>query len=105
MPIPDRESLHLACSRFVNLPEAERISRAEPARQIPFNILLQQRCNTPPLLIPEHLRQAEFRPAVAAEAELIGTEHTACKPCAVKDSIRCQNRHCTERRTHNGHSN
>jgi hypothetical protein len=103
MPIPDQENLPLACSRLPNLPEAERISRAEPAERIPVTILLLQRCGTPPLAIPKHLWQADFRPVVAAE--LIGTEHMSCKSCTVEDSIRCQKKHCTERRTQHGHSN
>jgi hypothetical protein len=103
MPIPDQENLPLAYSRLPILPEAEPISRAEPAERIPLTILLPQPCGTPPLFVPKHLRQADFRPAVAAE--LIGTEHISCRPCAVEDSIRCQNKHCTERRTHHGHSN
>jgi hypothetical protein len=105
MPIPDQENLPLAYSRLPNLPEAELISRAEPAERIPLIILLPQPCGTPPLFIPKRLRQADSRTAVAAEAELIGTEHISCGSCAVEDSIRCQNNHCTERRTHHGHSN
>jgi hypothetical protein len=105
MPIPDQDNLPLACSRLLNLPEVEWISPAEPAERIPVTILLLQPCSTPPLSILKHLRQADFRPAVAAEAELIGTGHMSCKSCAVEDSIRCQNKHCTERRTHHGHSN
>ena len=105
MPIPDQENLPLACSRLPNLPTAERISRAEPAERIPVTILLLQRCASGPLSIPKHLRQAEFGPAVTAGVELIGTGHMSCNSCAVEDSIRCQNKHCTERRTHHGHSN
>jgi hypothetical protein len=36
---------------------------------------------------------------------LIGAGQMSCKSCAVEDSIRCQNQHCTERRTHHGDSN
>jgi hypothetical protein len=105
MPIPDQPNFPLACSRLQNLPEAELIGRDEPAERIPLTILLPQPFGTPPLFIPRHLRQADFRTAVAEEAELIGTEHISCKSCAVEDSIRCQNKHCTERRTDHGHSN
>jgi hypothetical protein len=105
MPIDHQENLPLACSRIPNLPTAERIGRAEPAERIPVTILLPQPCGTPPLSIPKHLRQADFRAAVAAGVELIGAGQMSCKSCAVEDSIRCQNQHCTERRTHHGDSN
>jgi hypothetical protein len=104
MAIPHQENLPLAGSGGPIIPEAERIGQAEPAERIPFTILLLQHPGIPRLPIPKYLRQPDFRRAIAAGAELTGAEHASCKSCSAEDSIRRQNNHSTERRTHHGHS-